>query len=185
MAPISSNLHPIAKVWSTIRTLQFYLQFLTIKQPFELDCLHAAIFTLLHLNVSSAQFTDFPLCFSIRLILLSMAHEPSARRSQPSRNPSTWNVPREMPWFTEVFSLQRLLLWFPFLLNHSETSTEISGIASDWNSYSWEWNCPCVSSICRKTTVSVGGWCQWMQSCLPPGKTTAPGSFPSSTLSSH
>lgn len=137
VAPVSSNLHLTARVWSTI-TLRLCLQFLTIS-----SC-------------------------------------------PPFYNP--WILPflqetQHMPQKTlqyRVLSLQRLLLWFPFLLNHSKVSREISGIASDWNSYSWDWNCPCVSSICRKRTISLGGW----RALYPQAETTAQESFPSSTLSS-
>lgn len=77
-------------------------------------------------------------------------------------------MPQKTPQ-CRVLSLQRLLPWFPFLLNHSKVSREISGIASDWNSYSWDWNCPCASSICRERTLCLGGWCEWMKCFVPPG----------------
>lgn len=80
----------------------------------------------------------------------------------------TQHMPQKTPQY-RALSLQGLLLWFPFLLNHSKVSREISGIASDWNSCSWAWNCPCVSSICRKRTFSLGGWCEWMKCFVPSG----------------
>lgn len=98
------------------------------------DCLYAL----------SSFFSSFPHHIHLSLPVSVPAHE------MPSKTQ-----------LTRVLSLQRQFFWFPLLLNYSDISMEISGITPDWNSCNWEWNCPCVSIICRRTPLTRGGWYCW------------------------